>query len=131
MIEGSCCCGAIKFELLSPPSMIGTCHCSRCRKLGASTIAFIKQGDLRWVQGRDQVQTFEPASPYIYTRCFCKLCGSSLGEILSSEDSFPIAANTIDSDVNWKTQFHEFVGEKPSWYEICDDAPQNIGHPPV
>ena len=129
MINGSCCCGAVKFRLLAEPSMIGTCHCSRCRKVGASTIAFVKKVDLKWVQGQEQVQLFEPTSPYIYGRCFCKICGSSLGEILSEEDSFPIAANALDGDLNLKNQSHEFVGEKPSWYEICDDAPQNGGHP--
>ncbi|MEY8098005.1 GFA family protein [Falsihalocynthiibacter sp. S25ZX9] len=129
MIEGSCCCGAVRFELLNAPSMVGTCHCSRCRKVGASTIAFVKKGDLKWVEGREHVQLFEPAAPYIYGRCFCRICGSSLGEILSEEDSFPIAANALDGDLRLKNQFHEFVGEKPSWYEICDDAAQNDGHP--
>jgi hypothetical protein len=129
MINGSCCCGAVKFKLLAEPSMIGTCHCSRCRKVGASSIAFVKKVDLKWVQGQEQVQLFESTSPYIFGRCFCKVCGSSLGEILSEENSFPIAANALDGDLNLKNQSHEFVGEKPSWYEICDDAPQNDGHP--
>ncbi|MBT3139814.1 GFA family protein [Phaeobacter gallaeciensis] len=129
MIAGSCCCGAVKFELLNAPSMVGTCHCARCRKVGASTIAFVSKGDLKWVAGREQVQLYQPQAPYIYGRCFCKICGSSLGEILSEEDSFPIAANALDGDLGLKNQSHEFVGEKPSWYEICDDAPQNVGHP--
>jgi len=46
MINGSCCCGAVKFELLTQPLMMGTCHCSRCRKVGASTIVFVKKEDL-------------------------------------------------------------------------------------
>jgi hypothetical protein len=129
MINGSCCCEAVKFQLLAEPSMVGTCHCSRCRKVGASTIAFVKKEDMKWVQGREHVQLFAPTSPYIYGRCFCKICGSSLGEILSDEDSFPIAANALDGDLSLKNQSHEFVGEKPSWYEICDDAPQNDVHP--
>jgi hypothetical protein len=129
MISGSCCCGAVKFELLAEPSMIGTCHCSRCRKVGASTIAFVKKEDLKWIQGQEQVQLFEPNSLYIYGRCFCKICGSSLGEILSEEDSFPIAVNALDGEHGLKNQSHEFVSEKPSWYEICDNAPQNDGHP--
>jgi len=129
MIKGSCCCGAVKFELLAKPSMVGTCHCSRCRKVGASTMAFVKKEDFKWLHGQEQVQLFEPTSPYIYGRCFCKICGSSLGEILSKEDSFPIAANVLDGDLDLENQFHEFVGEKPSWYKICDDAPQNDGHP--
>jgi hypothetical protein len=129
MIRGSCCCQAVQFELANPPSFVGTCHCSRCRKLGTSTIAFVKREDVKWIAGKDCVQVFEPVAPYIYQRSFCKICGTSLGEILSTEESFPIAANTLDSDLGLVNQSHEFVGEKPSWYEICDDAPQNVGHP--
>ena len=129
MIKGSCCCKAVQFEIANKPSFVGTCHCSRCRKVGASTIAFINKEDLGWIAGKDCVQVFEPIAPYIYARCFCKICGTSLGEILSTEDSFPIAANALDGDIGLTNQSHEFVGEKPSWYTICDDAPQNDGHP--
>jgi hypothetical protein len=131
MINGSCCCEAVKFQLLAEPLMVGTCHCSRCRKVGASTIAFVKKEDLKWVQGREHVQIFAPTSPYIYGRCFCRICGSSLGEILSDEDSFPIAANALNGGFSRTNHFHEFVGDKPSWYEICDDAPQYDGRPPT
>lgn len=129
MITGSCCCEAVKFEVLAKPSMVGTCHCSRCRKAGASTIAFVKKADLKWVHGKEHVALYQPAAPYKYGRCFCKICGTSLGEILSEEDSFPISANALDGDMDLTVQFHEFVSEKPSWYEICDDAPQSDGHP--
>ncbi|MGH1412820.1 MAG: GFA family protein [Pelagimonas sp.] len=109
--------------------MMGTCHCSRCRKVGASAIVFVKKEHLTWVQGRDNVALFEPVAPYKYGRCFCKVCGTSLGEILSDMDSFPIAANAIDSDLTVRNSLHEFVSEKPSWYEICDDAEQSKGDP--
>ncbi|WP_366142033.1 GFA family protein [uncultured Roseobacter sp.] len=129
MINGSCCCGAVKFTLLAEPSMMGTCHCSRCRKSGASTIVFVKRKDLKWLQGKDRVTRFAPVAPYIYGRCFCEICGTSLGEILSEDESFPIAANAIDSALEVRNQFHEFVREKPSWYEICDGAKQFEGLP--
>ena len=109
--------------------MMGTCHCSRCRKVGASTIVFVKKEDLTWVQGKEQVAIYQPEPPHKYGRCFCKVCGTSLGEILSQEDSFPISANALDTEIALKVQFHEFVSEKPVWYEICDDAPQSKGHP--
>lgn len=129
MIKGSCCCGAVKFELLAEPSMMGTCHCSRCRKLGASVIVFIRKDDLKWVQGKEHIAVFQPFEPYKYNRCFCKTCGTSLGEILSEDDSFPIAANALDGDLAVTNRFHEFVSEKPSWYDICDNAKQFDGHP--
>lgn len=129
MINGSCCCGAVTFRLLSKPTTMGTCHCSRCRKAGASTIVFVKRQDLEWKSGREHVQTYHPQSPFQYGRCFCGICGTSLGEILSPDDSFPIAANALDGDLGLTNQFHEFVSDKPTWYEICDDAPRSMGHP--
>ncbi len=129
MIEGSCLCGAVRFALSSKPTAMGTCHCSRCRKAGASTIVFVKKEDLIWRQGREHVALYRPDSPYKYGRCFCRHCGTSLGEILSEENSFPIAANALDTEAGLRNRFHEFVSEKPDWYEICDDAPQSGGHP--
>ncbi len=109
--------------------MMGTCHCTRCRKVGASAIVFVKREHLRWIQGKENVQAFEPVAPYQYHRCFCRTCGTSLGEILSDAERFPIAANALDTEFGLKNQFHEFVSEKPSWYEICDDARQFEEHP--
>lgn len=129
MIQGSCCCGEIRFELLSPPTMMGTCHCSRCRKVGASTFVFVKRESLRWIQGREAVARYEPAAPFKYARCFCRTCGAALGEIDSEEETFPVAAHCLDDDPGVRNRFHEFVSAKPAWYEICDDAKQFAEHP--
>lgn len=128
-IKGSCCCGAVQFELSEAPTMLGTCHCTRCRKVGASAIAFIKSDALEITQGRDKIATFKAAPPYKYDRCFCSACGSALGEILSEEATFPIAANCIDDEIEIENKFHEFVAEKPSWLKIGDSAKQFDGHP--
>lgn len=129
MIGGSCCCGAVAFALSVAPKMMGTCHCTRCRKVGASTMVFVGKEDLKWIKGRDHIQVYEPTSPYKYARCFCRICGTALGEILSEADSFPIAANALDGAFGLENEFHEFVAEKPSWSKICDDAKQFDGHP--
>lgn len=129
MIRGSCCCGGIKFELSAIPTYMGSCHCSRCRKVGASTIVFVKKESFHLLQGSELVSRYEPEPPFKYVRCFCKRCGTALGEIESQEDSFPIAANCLDDDPMIRNMSHEFVGSKPGWYEICDEAPQTQGHP--
>lgn len=129
MIQGSCCCGTVRFALSAPPTMMGTCHCSRCRKLGAGVFVFVKRDTLEWISGRDAVARYEPAAPFIYNRCFCRLCGTSLGEIDSEAESFPIAAHCLDDDPVVRNRFHEFVSAKPAWYEICDDAKQFPEHP--
>jgi len=128
-IPGSCCCGAVRFELSEAPTMMATCHCSRCRKLGASTFVFVRRDTFRWIAGEDAVVRFVPDPPYTYTRAFCGMCGTALGEIGSDADSFPIAADTLDTDPGVRVRFHEFVAEKPAWSTICDDAKQFAGHP--
>ena len=84
---------------------------------------------MRWRQGKEQVALYQPEAPYKYGRCFCRICGTSLGEILSDAESFPIAANAIDTDLGLKNQFHEFVSDKPGWYDISDEAAQSKDHP--
>lgn len=129
MIKGSCCCGAIRFELSAPPSMMGTCHCSRCRKVGAGTMVFVKREDFHWVQGQEEVVRYEAVPPFQYTRCFCPHCGTALGEVTSTQASFPVNAQVLDDDPQVRNAFHEFVADKPAWYTLCDDAPQFAGHP--
>ena len=129
MLRGSCCCGTVKFMLSSPPTMMGTCHCTRCRKSGASTFVFAKRDSFQLVSGAESITTHKPEAPYKYNRCFCSVCGTSLGEITSVSESFPIAANCFDDGLELTNQFHEFVKEKPTWYGICDDANQFMEHP--
>lgn len=130
MIEGSCLCGAVKFRLTAPPEMMGTCHCSRCRKAGASTIVFVRRETLEWVQGRDRVALHTPPAPFQYGRCFCRECGTSLGEILSPEARFPIAADALDDDPGLRVGFHEHLADRPPWHEGAGDAPE-AGTPPA
>lgn len=129
MLKGSCCCGAVKFTVATPPTMMGTCHCSRCRKVGASTFVFVLRDAFELVSGEDVISTFAPEAPYQYNRCFCSRCGTALGEVTSESESFPVAANCFDDDIGLANLFHEFVKEKPSWYSIADEARQFMEHP--
>lgn len=129
MIRGSCACGAIRFRLTAPPSMMGVCHCGRCRKVGASTFVFVKRNDFQWVTGRDQVARLEPQPPFTYVRTFCRSCGSALGEIGTEAESFPVSAHLLDDDPGVRVRFHEFVADKPDWHMIGDAAPQFPQHP--
>ena len=129
MLQGSCCCGAVKFTAAELPKMMGTCHCTRCRKSGASTFVFVKRESFTLIAGADSITTHQPSAPYKYNRCFCSICGSALGEITSSNESFPVAANCFDDELPLTNLFHEFVKEKPGWLGICDGAQQFMEHP--
>ncbi len=129
MFKGSCCCGEVTFTLTSPPTMMGTCHCSRCRKIGASTFVFVRRDAFTLLSGAASITTFNPQAPYKYSRSFCSRCGTALGEVTSSAETFPVAANCFDDELPLGNLFHEFVQEKPNWYAICDAAQQFPAHP--
>lgn len=129
MIKGSCCCGAVRFELSEKPGLLGMCHCSRCRKLGSSALAFVRAEHFTLLAGQDKITLYKAVPSYKYDRCFCTDCGTALGEVLSTMESFPINANCIDSPVELENAFHEFVAEKPDWLTIGDNARQFDHHP--
>lgn len=129
MLTGSCCCGGVTFALSEPPAMMATCHCSRCRKVGASVFVIVNADSFRWTGGQELVARYEPEEGYIYSRAFCRRCGSSLGDAGSDKPTFAIAADALDADPGVRNRFHEFVDEKPDWSAICDDAKQFGRHP--
>ncbi len=120
-LKGSCCCGGVRFELFEPPALMGTCHCSRCRKAGSSTYVFVRAEAFAWVAGKALVTRYLPKPPFRYARAFCRRCGSSLGDPENGR-VFPLAANCLDDDPGIPMAFHEYAPDKPPWYEICDDA---------
>ncbi|MBY5933218.1 GFA family protein [Tateyamaria omphalii] len=117
-IEGSCMCGAVRFVIAGQPKMMGTCHCSRCRKLGTSTIVFVERDQFTLLAGEGEIETVVPAPPFTYYRSFCRRCGTSLGEPLSPDASFPINAQCLDDDPGVRNSFHEHEGDRPVWAEV-------------
>lgn len=123
-IKGSCACGSVRFTIEGTPSGLGTCHCSRCRKLGSSTIIFVKREQFSLLEGKDHIETIQPRAPYTYTRSFCRACGTALGEPLSPDESFPINAQCLDSDPGIKHSFQEFTEDRPVW-DVPSDLPRD------
>lgn len=128
-LQGSCSCGAISFTLSSPPSIMGTCHCTRCRKAGAGTFVVVKRSAFRLVAGADAIATWKSDGPHVCDRSFCARCGTALGEITSPSATFRLAASCFDDELAVRNGFHEFVAEKPRWQEICDEARQFATQP--
>ncbi|WP_299677092.1 GFA family protein [uncultured Roseobacter sp.] len=128
-IRGSCLCGAVRFVIEGAPALMGRCHCTRCRKLGTSDIVFVTQAQFRLLSGAEEIDTVAPVPPYTFARSFCGRCGTSLGEPLSSETSFPINAQCLDDDPGIRIGFEEFTAEAPAWATAPDTAPRFEGAP--
>lgn len=129
MIKGSCCCGAVQFSISELPKFLAECHCSRCRKLGATPFAMVTAESFELESGREKIVEYPPEPPFKYLRLFCGVCGTSLGEMTSNESMFPIPANCFDDEFDMPIRFHEHVATKRRWVEIPDGVKQLPGDP--
>ena len=126
MLEGSCLCGGVRYEINGKLGPSVHCHCGQCRKAsGASftTNASIPAGDFRFVDGESLVGRFE-SSPGQF-RCFCTRCGSPLIKLITAKpDEVRLRLGTLDSDPGTTPAAHIFVSFKAPWTEITDDLPK-------
>ena len=130
-IRGSCLCGGVQFEVTGTPLTMAYCHCSRCRKAGGTANVTVRAEDFRWIRGRELVLRYEPEPPFNLVRCFCRVCGTYLGEPETDPRAFPLSAHAFDDDPRARPVLHEHVSGKPDWYEISDELPQYAEDPPL
>jgi len=124
MIQGSCLCGGIAFEVDAIEFMLN-CHCSRCRKAqGApfSTYACVARDALRLNQGEELIAEFE-SSPGFH-RNFCRVCGSRAPHLGENSKSWGVPAGLLDGDPGVSPSLHISVASKAAWWEITDKLPQ-------
>jgi hypothetical protein len=124
MHNGSCLCGAVKFQIngeLKPPD---ACHCTKCRKTSghyfSSTevprerLAIEGSKNLSWYQSSEKVR-----------RGFCAVCGASLFFDPPHKDWIAVAMGAFDGPTQTRLELHIFVADKGDYYEITDGLPQN------
>ena len=125
MVNGSCLCGAVQFEVQGPLRPSVGCHCTQCRKTSghywsATQVAgenlHIKDPDraLRWYRSSPQAE-----------RGFCSTCGSSLFWRHEEDGgAVSIGSGTIDGETGVTTAKHIHTDTKGDYYEIADGVPQ-------
>lgn len=131
MTQGTCLCGALKYEITEPFNFMAHCHCSRCRRHHGAPFATFLGAPLagfRWISGADNVAEYPSAEGG--TRRFCKTCASVAPMLLEEMGMAMLTAGNIVEDPGIRPQFHIFVGSKASWFEITDDLPQHEANPP-
>ncbi|MBI3782274.1 MAG: GFA family protein [Deltaproteobacteria bacterium] len=129
MIESSCLCGKVTWEIGGPLEFMSHCHCSRCRKAHGTPFASLVAGPASSFQmnGREHVTTWQ-SSPGL-ARGFCSHCGSVVpGDPWEGLTFVP--AGNFTSDPGVRPLMHIFVASKAPWYEISDALPRFDAYPP-
>jgi len=133
MLEGSCACGRVRYEirgeLLGP---ITYCHCWRCRKHSGSsfgTTAGVKARDLIFLTGEDRLSSWE-SSPGV-RRFFAGCCGSPIYKRSeTSPELLGFRLGTLDSDPGRTADMHFMVASKAPWVVLGDALPREGEGPP-
>jgi hypothetical protein len=125
MIQGSCLCGGIRFEIdESRIHLINNCYCVNCRKVsGAAYGTFVQMpgSGFRWISGEELVATFE-SSPGNH-RAFCKVCGSRAPQSRDFSEYATVPAGSLDGDPGVKPHVNMFTASKAAWHTIEDSLP--------
>jgi hypothetical protein len=130
MVQGSCLCGQVKFEVSEFAGPFELCHCNRCRKVSGSAFlagVYVKTEAFRYLQGTELIKSFEAPlleNPPAYRSCFCGECGSPVPDPMRESSMVEIPAGLLDGNPGLKADKHIFIEHKAPWFEIKDALSQ-------
>jgi len=127
MLQGSCLCGAVAYEIDGSLGPLRLCHCARCRKATGTAYAAVSQvpaSAFRVTRGEASLKAYSTDEGV--HRWFCGVCGSPIfARRDNSPDIVRLRVGTLDTPVEMVVAEHIFVGSKAGWDQIGDDAPQH------
>jgi len=130
LLDGSCLCGAVRYQVEDAFRYSMICHCSRCRRATGSAFkpfAGIERAKLRLVAGTDDAMRYGGDTTY---DLHCGRCGSLLYSDIGTSPYVHVTLGTLLDDPGIRPTAHIFVGSKAPWYSISDDLPQYSEIPP-
>ncbi|NDU99559.1 GFA family protein [Pseudoroseicyclus tamaricis] len=116
MIQASCLCGAVRYEMDRPAGAITACHCSQCRKLSGHFAASFDAapGDVRWLS-QESLRVHE--LPSGASRGFCRACGSKVW-FRAADGAWSFEAGLIDGASGGALEEQIFLQDKGDYYEV-------------
>jgi len=129
-INGSCFCGAVKYEIKGTLKDAMSCHCSMCRKAfssQASAFACLDPDEFSWLSGENLLSTYESktgAGIQFCSKCGSTLCGTNNGKVIG------VTLGCVEGNPKIEIEKHIFVGSKATWEIIPEGVPQYEEWPP-
>ena len=123
-LEGSCHCGAVRFEVAEDFISTSQCHCTTCKKLSGSIGTTNGRARTEWIRvlaGEDALTTYQPDEGSAKT--FCSKCGSNLfGGGWSESEHSSVRISAIDTHYDRKPEAHTYVRSVAPWEILADDG---------
>lgn len=118
MMNGSCLCGDVRYELKLDHINMYQCHCEQCRKqtgTASSCGTVVKEERFVWLTGEKNIGVWEKDSGF--TSHFCRSCGSSVPNKFRGYPYYWIPVGTLDS-ANVVTVANLYSCEKARWSNV-------------
>jgi hypothetical protein len=119
---GGCQCGAVRYQLLTPPEHASICHCRMCQRACGQpfmTFARVKNENLRWTRGNPSVFR----SSNIAERGFCNSCGTPLTYRRVEANTISVTIGSLDDPEAARPVLQFGIEGKLSWTGTLDALP--------
>ncbi len=127
-LQGSCLCGAVRFEVTEPFERVTQCHCTSCKKLsgGVGTVnGRARSAAIRVLEGEELLRTYQPSEGTAKT--FCSECGSNLfGAGWPESEYASVRLSALDVPFAEKPATHIFVRSVAPWETLPDDGAERF-----
>jgi len=131
MIEGSCLCGAVRYEVEGRTSAIWLCHCTKCQRSTGSAFhasAICPASRFRWLSGEERIREYVDTPNYV--KHFCDTCGSPVPSIMPGGEVVFLHAGSLRYESPPPLSHHIFGEDRAPWFEIPEGEEQYPRHKP-
>src|SRR5581483_2081166 len=138
VLQGSCLCRSVRYEVTTPFMRFGHCYCSRCRKATGgvrSTNIAVPIAQFRWTQGEALVKRFDLPEAKSFARQICGNCNCPVPHASRDRTRVIVPAGTLDDVPPGKPSAHGHWSSRVSWVEIdeselpCTDRSRRLPPP--
>lgn len=135
--EGGCQCGAIRYAVDGPPTLVFACHCTACQRRSGSAFVvslIVPDRAFRLTRGRLKPQDRTADSGATLTHWFCADCGTPvLGAARGTAPDLyqTVRLGTLDDVSGIRPTVHVWTGSAQDWVTIPAGARAFTGNPPV
>lgn len=126
IMQGSCLCGAVRYEIQGDAGRFYHCHCRRCRKAsgtGHASNLIVMPASVEWLEGEDQIGHYKLPEAKRFSTAFCTTCGSPLPRVAADGSFAVVPAGSLDSEPCIEPQARIFWGSRAEWSCGGKDVP--------
>jgi hypothetical protein len=129
-LNGTCLCGAVRYQVRDEFVYSLICHCSRCRRATGSAFkpfAGIEREKLAVVAGGETILRY---GDDVTHDVHCARCGSLLYSNIGTSPYVHVTLGTLVDEPSIRPTAHIFAGSKAAWDDSTDGLPRYPEFPP-